>query len=313
MDILVTLRDKIEALEDGEHITGLRSVLLHIETAFRHLQRGKDTYDETAFTDAIYRSNQAFEGSIKEGFRVLAGKPPEHMRPFDIEVFLEKKEVFRPRVLSQFTNYRTEWRNPSAHDYKLDFDESEAFIAIISVTAFACLLSDQIAEHLAFIASKEESEKNKKKLQLDLRKTTDPIPFIDNVADALLLFSKQQPSQTVRTESQLVGSLSGFLSAIAPEYRVSVEEKLAEGRFERADLAVRHEQDLVVVELKRARWSKSIQRNAIGQLEHYLQLSNTKSGILYFASDVKTEFEVVSHEVPHSRGRILIIRPKDLG
>ncbi|WP_458127549.1 hypothetical protein [Pseudomonas sp. Z2-11] len=31
--------------------------------------------------------------------------------------------------MSQLTTYRTEWRNPSAHDYKLTIDESEAFLA----------------------------------------------------------------------------------------------------------------------------------------------------------------------------------------
>jgi hypothetical protein len=65
MDFVDTLRKKIEVLEDGEYVPGLKAVLLHIETAFRHLSRGQDADDETAFTDAIYRTNQAFEGSVK--------------------------------------------------------------------------------------------------------------------------------------------------------------------------------------------------------------------------------------------------------
>jgi len=158
MDLIATLRERIDRLEEGEYIPGLRAVLLHIETAFRHLSRGKGESDDTAFTDAIYRTNQAFEGSIKEAYRVLAGKDPSKKTPFEIEGYLEENGVFRYRVLKQFTNYRTEWRNPSIHDYKLDFDESEAFLAIVSVAAFACLLLDEITERLSFLKSKAETE-----------------------------------------------------------------------------------------------------------------------------------------------------------
>jgi hypothetical protein len=85
MDLADTLRKKIGVLEDGEYVPGLKAVLLHIETAFRHLSRGQETDDDTAFTDAIYRTNQAFEGSIKEAYRVLAAQDPAKKRPFDIE------------------------------------------------------------------------------------------------------------------------------------------------------------------------------------------------------------------------------------
>ena len=137
MNLVETLQKKIEVLGAGEYVPGLRAVLMHIETAFKHLSRGQRTDDQAAFTDAIYRTNQAFEGSIKEAYRVLAGQDPTKTRPFDIENYLEKNSVFRTRVLNQISSYRKEWRNPSTHDYKLDFDESEAFLAIVSVSALA--------------------------------------------------------------------------------------------------------------------------------------------------------------------------------
>ena len=101
--------------------------------AANHLKRGSDTADDTAFTDAIYRANQAFEGSLKEAFRVVAAKDPEKVRPFDIENFLQENSILRGRVLEQMSRYRPEWRNPSTHDYQLDFDEDEALLAIVSV------------------------------------------------------------------------------------------------------------------------------------------------------------------------------------
>jgi len=85
MNLLETLRTKLAALEEGAYTPGLRATLLHIETAFGHLSRGQRQQEETAFTDAIYRTNQAFEGSIREAYRVLADKDPSKKRPYDIE------------------------------------------------------------------------------------------------------------------------------------------------------------------------------------------------------------------------------------
>lgn len=105
MDLVDTLRKKIIVLEEGEYIAGLKAVLLHIENAFRHLSRGQESEDDTAFTDAIYRTNQAFEGSVKEAYRVLANQDPAKKRPYEIENYLEQNNIFRSRVLSQLTTY----------------------------------------------------------------------------------------------------------------------------------------------------------------------------------------------------------------
>src|SRR5687768_12024943 len=144
MDLVTIIRDKIERAGEGDHSPGLKAVLLHIETAVAHRDRGQDTPDDTAFTDTIYRTNQAFEGGLKEAYRVLTGKTPEKKTPSQIEEYFTSNVIFRPRVLSQFKNYRTEWRNPSTHDHQLDFDASEALLAIVSVCAFANVLLDQI-------------------------------------------------------------------------------------------------------------------------------------------------------------------------
>jgi hypothetical protein len=57
MDLLDLIKNKIEALPDGPHQAGLLSVLRHIGAAYKHLARGQSTDEETAFTDAIYRTN----------------------------------------------------------------------------------------------------------------------------------------------------------------------------------------------------------------------------------------------------------------
>jgi hypothetical protein len=85
MDLLDLIRNQVKTLPLGDHQPGLKSVLHHIETAYKHFARGQTDGDESAFTDTIYRTNQAFEGSVKEAYRVLAGRDPQKMRPFDIE------------------------------------------------------------------------------------------------------------------------------------------------------------------------------------------------------------------------------------
>lgn len=311
MDIVELLRKKIATLDDGDYMPGIRAVQLHIETAFRHWSRGQETADDTAFTDAIYRTNQAFEGSIKEAYRVLAQQDPDRKRPFDIENYLEAKGVFRPRVLSQFTNYRTEWRNPSAHDYKLDFDESESFLAIISVTAFACVLIDQISERLAFEKSKAEAEAQK--ASLEMRMTSMPIDLLSRTTNAIKEFcSHHIPAQgtTLQTEVQWIGSLHGFLASTLPNATLEANAQMAFGsRYLEADLLVTLGQERVVIELKQ-QFRESNYKNAIYQVESYMMASGIESGILLYLSGVPSDMEELEIKSSSGKGLIKVLRAK---
>ena len=311
MDLIATLRDRIDALEEGEYIPGLRAVLLHVETAFRHLSRGRKESDETAFTDAIYRTNQAFEGSIKEAFRVLAGKDPAKMTPFEIEAYLEKNGIFRIRVLKLFTNYRTEWRNPSTHDYKLDFDESEAFLAIVSVTAFACLLLDEISERLSFLKSKAKTESLRGKLP---HRISEPeMDLMNELTRAIQEYvASRQPvfSDSPETESQVIGALHGFLTAALPDVQIITEAQLAEDRPFRADLLIRFGDEVVVLEVKRRFLRKNYQ-NALAQVEHHMMLGNVKNGMLLFLPEKAGELVAEENIVKGIGGRMIVLKPRE--
>ena len=135
MDLLKLIKDKCDYFSDTENFQGLESVISHIEIAERHLEMGK-MGDDYFFTDVIYRTNQAFEGSLKEAHGIFTGNKLKNVTPFKIEQYLEQNNLLKDRVLSLFTNYRTEWRNKSTHDYELYFTEQEAFLAIINICAF---------------------------------------------------------------------------------------------------------------------------------------------------------------------------------
>jgi hypothetical protein len=98
MDLLELIRKQISTLPGTETRPGLRSVLHQIEMAYRRFELGQNG-DDTFFTDTIYRSNQAFEGSAREAYRVLAGKDPGKMSPHQIEQYLDEKSIFRDRIL----------------------------------------------------------------------------------------------------------------------------------------------------------------------------------------------------------------------
>ena len=312
MDLVSALRSKIETLEEGDYTAGLRAVLLHIETAFRHLSRGQENDDETAFTDAIYRTNQAFEGSIKEAYRVLAGKDPNRVRPFDIETYLETNAIFRTRVLTQFTTYRTEWRNPSAHDYKLDFDESEAFLAIISVSAFGCLLLDQIAERLEFIKSKREADSDKVELQRRLSDSDgDLLKRTVEILTEFFLHHMVSSLSHRRTEIQTIGALSGFIATVAPDLQVLSEERLVPDRPFRPDLLVANASDRVLIELKRSRFIKKNFHQAVAQVEHYMLVGEVKLAVLLFMPEEPGHLATSELEVRAIDGRIAILQPPD--
>ncbi len=310
MDLIATLRSKISALQEGDYSPGLKAVILHIETAFGHLSRGQTKNDETAFTDAIYRTNQAFEGSIKEAYRVLTGKDPAKQRPYDIEQYLEKEKVFRSRVLSQFTNYRMEWRNPSAHDYKLDFDESEAFLAIVSVSAFACLLFDQIAEHVAFIRAKGAADAQKSTLQRRLGKAAGSLH--DRAIRLMSAFAAQTQSATApdqrRPEAQVLGALAGFLASTAPDINVTLQPTLSSKHFERGDILLELGGDKLLVELKRDHATAKNLYSVITQVEHYLLVSGLRDGLIYFYSDEPSELQQEDHSLPQMGALITVLR-----
>jgi hypothetical protein len=316
MDLLRILRSKIDVLEEGSYIPGLRAVLLHIETASRHLLRGQEQKDETAFTDAIYRTNQAFEGSLKEAYRVLAQKAPEKKRPFDIESFFEQNNIFRQRVLAQFTNYRKEWRNPSAHDYKLDFDESEAFLAIVSVAAFACLVLDQVTEKLSYLQAKADADAKQVEIQERLA-SVECGDLLNRTVQILREFSHQQSSFNIDrsrwSEEQVFGQLAGFFASVAPDLEfLTSYECSSEFYNARPDFVISDKSSHVIVELKRGSPGQSLPTASISTVQLYMFSCNIKAAILFLFSEFGGELDIQEHNISNIDGKILILSPEKL-
>lgn len=311
MDIIAILQKKTSLLDSGEHSAGLKATLSHIETAFRHLTRGQKDEDQTAFTDAVYRTNQAFEGAIKEAYRVLTKKNPENVRPYDIESHFSKSGTFRQRVLDQFTNYRKEWRNPSTHDYKLDFNESEAFLAIVSVTAFSCLLLDEIAQQLAH-------DKEVAAVQEIADKVRNEVIVIDGdlltrTVGALKIYFLRHADQQAEkgTAAQWLGSVSGFLAAIIPEATITTDAPLGADKLHvTADLLVECGNERVIVEIKN-RLNILTYKSVLNQVEHLMRSSEISDGVIFFLPTMLNGEEIYEAEnvIFDGSGRLRTISP----
>lgn len=280
MNLLEILRSRVNGLQEGDYLLGLKAVLQHIEVAGRHHARGQVDADETAFTDAIYRTNQAFEGSLKEAFRVLAAKDPSGETPFNIENYLQQQNVLRPRVLAQLTNYRREWRNPSTHDYRLDFDEDEALLAIVTVSAFAIVLTDQITERISFEQAKSVAATE--------QPAATPIeqPLLEKVSTLLKQFAIQfdqlHAGKHEIREVELVGGLAGYLAAAAPELQTQTEAELSPVKSARADFIIAGNGERLIVEVKRGRsHSRKLLEDGTQQLMAYMEVSGISQGILF--------------------------------
>jgi hypothetical protein len=311
MDLVALLRRQVAALPPGPYRPGLEAVVTHVDCAFRHRQRGIDAADDTLFSDAIYRCNHAFEGGLKEAYRVLANKDPNRVTPYEIETYLEKGAVFRERVLKQLTIYRTEWRNPSTHDYTLDFDQSESLLAIVNVAAFTSMVLDQIAEQLAFEQSKEETDKSGTGQAIRMPAQAS---LQAHLATLIQEFCRSHIPEGADgappTERQLIGALHGFLASTAPNLIVETEPQLAADKPFRPDLVVRLGPESVVVELKR-RFHKATYHNAIAQVEHYMLIGGLQNGLLVFMPSTASALSENVVRVEGLNGSILVLSPRE--
>lgn len=314
MDLLEIVKSKVKTFEGSSFKLGIDAVVHHIEISESHFHQAKSS-GEHLFTDVIYRTNQAFEGALKEAYRVIKNENPERKSPFEIEKYFEESNSLKPRVLSQFSNYRTEWRNKSTHDYQLFFSPQEALLAIVSVTAFFNILLDQMIEKISF-----DEEKEKLNRELVPTKTNDTkyvsLDFMNQCIELLNSFSKElkdnSSGNTQITEHELSGKIAAFISSLDPSIEIFADHPIGDG-YLRADFLLRKGGDSVVLELKNP--TQEYFRRALRakeQLRRYMIDGSVRNGIVYapvLRSSAKTEIEYEIIESPIGNLNIAIITP----
>lgn len=290
---------------------GISAVLRHIEVAESHFSNAQAKQDKDLFTDVVYRSNHAFEGILKEAYAVLAKQNPDRKTPHEIEEYLIQQRVFRDQVITLFTKYREDWRNPSTHQYQLTFTEQEAFLSLMSVSSFVCILLDQMIETAAF----DKASALAKKFEISKKeaKNSQKIALVDQVAQMLIpAFSRSllHLKQSMQSSSEIHGMLHAFIISAAPDIQVEVEPSLKDkqGTF-RPDFLLAREDDRVVIEIVAYRTvPPKIKERRREQLIRAMDASGAKSGIIFSAPVGKQWAEI--HDViisePIGEDRMLV-------
>lgn len=286
MDLLTLVREKGKTFIDTDFYQGIEAVIHHIEVAEKHFEKGK-SYGEYLYTDVIYRTNQAFEGALKEAYRVFTGNDPSQKSPYQIEQYLESNKLLKERVLAQFTNYRTEWRNKSTHDYQLFFSSQEALLAIVSISAFFNILLDQMVERYAHELEKRKLSKESYSLFQHV-KNYNQLDFMQQCVELLTHFaaSLQQdlkPNSKSPSEYEILGKLSGFISLTDPEIKITTEKFVYIGSIKMMlDLLLEKKGRSVIVELKRPsiEWARRV-REGVDKVKSYLSAIDLTEGIIF--------------------------------
>jgi hypothetical protein len=283
MDTLEYLRNKAERLSVLLPKSGILAVLRHIEIGEQHFHRGREEGNSDLFSDVIYRSNQAFEGSLRESYSILAGQNPGNKRAFDLESYFAENNIFQDRVTDLFTNYRKKWRNPSTHDHLATFTESEAFLSLLSVTSFAGVLIDQMIEYLTFEYEKNRLSEKSDKIKKELEKHASE-PFVDRLTVALQNFVSQPTLNDVQSEVELAANLNAFLNSILSSIESTQEPLIHDSQGTmRPDFAITEGESKAVIELKRFRvWNDKMVQTANDQIRRYMNAMNAEVGVVLF-------------------------------
>ncbi|MCX8711152.1 hypothetical protein J3U57_01285 [Gilliamella sp. B3464] len=316
MDLLKLIKSKTNYFRGTPSELGLDAVVHHIEISESHFELGKSN-GEHLYTDVIYRTNQAFEGALKEAYRILTGEDPSNKSPFQIEKYFSSNSLLKDRVLAHFTTYRTEWRNKSTHNYQLFFSSQEALLAIVSVSAFFNILLDQMLEKQYFDIEKAKTEKRAKGLFGDSN-IYGSLSFMQQVIELLKLFSmelKEEFEECVTLkEFELQGRFAGFISAADPEVEVLTDYPLSHslGRFH-FDMLLKKGNSHLIIELKRPQIEYQHRvKDGIEQLKHYLVASYISQGIVFvpaYVSKVKEDYQEYFIDEPSGELKIAAFTP----
>lgn len=251
MDFSKVISEKREELRQLGEIDSFDEVLRHLEAAEKHFNNARQQGDSELFTDVIYRSNQVFEGILKEAYQVIAKNDGSKKTPSQIEDYFTKNTVFRPRVLEYFSRYRKEWRNPSTHDHRLDFDEQEAFLAYSTVCGFCFVALNQMIQILA--SEKTLVDQSDSDIQISAQRIAEIlVAGLPSLLRSLQIGASTLKGHVRISEAALLGGIEGLIRSASKTINIVTEAWFTsvDSRVQ-ADLSVSQLDKHVIVDLKR--------------------------------------------------------------
>ena len=271
------------ALRGSPFWTGLAAVIRHVERAENYLGKGRDERDSDYFNDVIYRTNQAYEGILKEAYGLLAGKDSGRLRTADLENHFARESILSPRVSDAFQKYRQEWRNPSTHDHRLSFTEQDATLALSTISTFVYLLVDQMIETAS--SQKQMKRTNQRGARLSKKVQKQKQSLGHRVAAFLMdpalrkTLSSFPPNAR---ELQILGTIHGHLSAALPDIKFEQDPLIQGEGFQLRPDILAHNGEIAVIEVKRFKKVPSTKvLEGFAKLERYLEILGGGEAVLY--------------------------------
>jgi len=312
MDFDELIREKRNALLDMKPDSDIESVLRHLQVAKTHFDRGRVDDDANLFTDAVYRTNQVFEGILKEIYEALTSNSASDLTPHKIEKHLERNDIFGHRVRDYLARYRTDWRNPSTHNHQLEFSEQESFLAITTVSAFCYVAIDQMIKSMTAAWVEKSQKEGASAVNFDVQAIAeflvDQLPFAIRATaqhsskSGLAEIAIRESNLTVElSEMHLSGTVNGLLSRL-PNVAIGQEVRFDIGKRRRsADFVVRERgQDVpkdIVIELKTSKFEgrRRYKAELTNQLVEYCEIENVAGAlglILPSQIDIRSDFSL---------------------
>ena len=111
MDITYHIKEQVLLIRRRTSKIDLSGLMVHLERAEYFYNEGRKKQDENFFTDVIYRTNQIYEGALREAYNVLselANKKinKKRINTVDIENYFIKHDILNKRVVMFFGVYR---------------------------------------------------------------------------------------------------------------------------------------------------------------------------------------------------------------
>ena len=303
MDLLQEIRKKVKLDEALSSSEGIQAVITHIERAESFLTIGKRDDAINYFTDVIYRTNHAFEGILKEAYTIIFDKVGNRKTPAQIEKYFASESVFQERILRMFQDYRQQWRNPSTHDYKLFFNEDEAFMAIVTVSAFVNILLNQLHEKISYNQEKITLSQAQKSI-ISKIPGFGGMAFFNKIESVVLQFAneigKSIDFSSTMKEYQLIGMLTAYLEDTGIAKNIERDYAFTDNNNVRLrpDILISGEED-IFLEIKLSKNSK-IEKAFENQMIIYLHHSSVKRGILLLLSEkpkLRYNAEFIAYEM----------------
>jgi hypothetical protein len=294
MDITRRLKGQLRTLEGEPWHAGLLAVLKHIQSAERNFNRALRS--KADFNDVIYRTNQAFEGVLKEAYRLLVEDKPSDVTLNQIEKALGRHDLFSDRVMDILQLYRPKWRNPSTHNHQLFFDETEALLALTIVSTLASLVVDRM---IMAIATRRTQDR------VDITVGGKDRSSLEQQVVMLLLkwWEKIGKEEIPASQAQLLGQIVGYVTKADPQIQSQVEVKVTDSM--RADLVLSRGEQRVLVELQRSP-NLDLSRQ---QMVQFLHIGPYKTAVLVHIPT--TPVDLMSQEYSlENGGRLFVLSPR---